>query len=56
MKNNKPKVVFETRILCPCCKKLVIIKKTKKTITAAVPAVYEEKIIAEKDSQTTLKK
>lgn len=52
---NKPKEVWKEKITCPYCKKKLIAKKTKKLITKAEPAEYEEKVCVEKDSQTTLK-
>lgn len=55
MAEKKPKKVFEVKVKCPFCKKGIIVKKTKKTIHPAEPAEYEEKVTAEKDSQTTLK-
>ena len=51
---KKPKTVFTEKINCPHCRKKVIVKKTKKLITAAEKAEYEEKIVVEKDSQTTI--
>jgi len=53
---SKTKEVFKEKIKCPHCKKKIVIRKTKKRISEPVPAEYEENVIAEKDSQTTLKK
>ena len=53
---KKAKEVFKVKGTCPHCGKKMIVKKTKKTIAAAVPAEVEEKVIIEKDSQTTLPK
>ena len=54
MKENKKKVLFTEKMKCPYCKKKILVKKTKKLIEPAVPAEYEEKVFAEKDSQKTL--
>lgn len=53
-KESKPKIVFETSIECPHCKGKIHVKKTKKRISDPVPADYEEDLIVEKDTQTTL--
>ena len=54
MEEKKSKLVFEERIKCPYCNKLIVIKKTKKQINEPVPAEYDEEVIVEKDNQTTL--
>lgn len=54
MADKKPKIVFEEKVKCPFCKKRIIVKKTKKVITAAVPGEYDEKVTVEKDEQKTL--
>ncbi len=56
MDKPKPKIVFEESFKCPHCKKKIIVKKKKTKISEAVAAEYNEEIIVEKDSQTTLKK
>ena len=52
--DKKLKIVFTEKIVCPHCNKKIVVKKTKKLITAAEKAEYEEKVIVEKDSQKTL--
>ena len=54
MAEKKPKTIFQEKIVCPHCKKRIIVKKTKKLLVAAEKAEYEEKVVVEKDSQTTL--
>lgn len=49
------KKVFEEEITCPWCKKGVVVKKEKKTITEAVSGVYKETVTVEKSKQTKLK-
>ena len=51
---EKPKLVYEEKFTCPYCNKRAIIKKTKKIVTPAEAAEYEEKITVRKDMQTTL--
>jgi DNA-directed RNA polymerase subunit RPC12/RpoP len=53
-KKPKAKIVFEERIVCPHCEKLLILKKLRTQTQKAVPAEYEEKTVVEKDKQTTL--
>ena len=53
-KEKKAKVLFEGKTSCPYCKKGILVKKTKKLLRAATDAEYEEKVIAEKESQTKL--
>jgi len=51
---KKVKTIFEEKIKCPHCKKRLVIKKQRKTVVPAEPAEFEERIIVEKDEQTTL--
>lgn len=54
MKTKKPKTTFDHRIKCRHCGKLNTVRKTKILVEPAKPAVYEEKLIIEKDAQKTL--
>ena len=54
MSEKKTKEVFKKHIICPHCKKRIIVKKTKKLLKEAIKAEYDEKLIVEKDSQKTL--
>ena len=51
---NVEKMVFSERLMCPHCKKGIVVKKIKEIITAPVPGEYTEKVIVQKDTQTTL--
>lgn len=53
-KEKKVKIVFEEKFACPHCGERVILRSTRKLIEPAVPAEYEEAMLVEKDSQTTL--
>ena len=52
--SDEKKIVFEDNIVCPHCKKRVIVKREKKTIVAPEKGEYEEITIVEKDKQKTL--
>ena len=54
MAKKEAKIIFTGKVKCPHCKKRIVIKKTKKILEPAVPADVEEKVIVEKDDQTTL--
>lgn len=53
-KTKKVKIVFEEKFACPHCNERIILRHTRKLLEAATPAEYEEKMLVEKDSQTTL--
>ena len=52
---TEKKVTFEEEIKCPHCKKFLIVKKERKTITEPEKGEYEEKVIVEKSTQKRLK-
>lgn len=54
MKTKKVKVLFTEKKQCPHCKKMIEVRKTKKLVTPAVPAKYEEVVIVDKSSQATI--
>ncbi len=53
-KGKKAKLIFEERFICPHCNQKMIVKKTRKVISDPVPGEYKERVVVEKDSQTTL--
>jgi len=55
MTEENKKTIFEEEIKCPHCKKMVVVRRIKKTIEEPVKGEYEEHTEIEKSKQARLK-